>query len=310
MGGGESPRFFAHGRAGKIAALQHAPGAGGRRKKRPPVRGDYRLGNGGKHMGYRYETHLHTKEVSACGHTHARDYIKFYMERGYHGIIFTDHFFNGNCGVPRSLPWEERVDAFCRGYELAKEEGDRNGFAVFFGWEFNFEGDEYLTYGLDKAWLKENPQIMTDTREEYYKRVHEAGGLVVQAHPYRERGYLDAVRLNPYYVDAVEYVNIGNEPYMDELAFGYASAYGLPVTGGTDMHNIEAGQTPSGVETQERLTCIADYVRTVRSGKGFRPIRVLGRAEGAEKEIRLPVLKYERDGRFVRCENRSELTAR
>ena len=31
----------------------------------------------GRRMGYRYETHLHTKEVSACGHTPAKDYIKF-----------------------------------------------------------------------------------------------------------------------------------------------------------------------------------------------------------------------------------------
>lgn len=260
-------------------------------------------------MGYRYETHLHTKEVSACGYTHAKDYIKFYMDRGYDGIIFTDHFFNGNCGVAKNLPWEERVDAFCRGYELAREEGDRVGFSVFFGWEFNFDGDEYLTYGLDKAWLKAHPEIMTDTREAYYKKVHEAGGLIVQAHPYRERGYLDAIRLNPYYVDAAEYINIGNEPYMDELALDYAEAYGLPVTGGTDMHNIEWGQTPSGVETEERLTGIEDYVRIVRSGEGFRPILVPKREGKQGKETYLPVLKYERDGSFVRCENRSELTA-
>lgn len=258
-------------------------------------------------MAYRYETHLHTKEVSACGHTHAKDYIKFYMERGYDGIIFTDHFFNGNCGVPRELPWEERVDAFCRGYELAKEEGDRVGFPVFFGWEFNFEGDEYLTYGLDKAWLKENPQIMEDTREVYYGRVHEAGGLVVQAHPYRERGYLNAVRLNPYYVDAVEYINIGNEPYMDELVPEYAKVYGLPLTGGTDMHNIEWGQTPSGVETEQKLTCIEDFVKLILSGKGFSPIIVPGREDKQTRERKLTILKYERDGNFTLCKDGEEL---
>ncbi len=252
-------------------------------------------------MGYRYETHLHSKEVSACGQTRARDYIKFYMERGYDGIIFTDHFFNGNCGVPRELAWEERIDAFCRGYELAKEEGDKFGFAVFFGWEFNFEGDEYLTYGPDKAWLKAHPEIMGDTREGYYRRIHEAGGLVVQAHPYRERGYLNAVRLNPYYVDAVEYINIGNEPYMDELVPDYAGKYGLPLVGGTDMHNIERGQTPSGIETEQKLSCIGDYVRLVRSGKGFSPIFVPGRKNKAVGEEKLTVFRYGKDGKFVPC---------
>ncbi len=255
----------------------------------------------GRRMGYRYETHLHTKEVSACGHTPAKDYIKFYMDRGYDGIIFTDHFFNGNSAVPRNLPWEERIDAFCRGYELAKEEGDRAGFSVFFGWEFNFEGDEYLTYGLDKAWLKANPEIMQDTRQAYYKRVRDAGGLVVQAHPFRERGYLNAVRLNPYFVDAVEYINIGNEPYMDELVPQYADAYHLPMTGGTDMHNIEWGQTPSGIETEKKLSSIRDLVELVRSGTGFSPIFVKDRKQKPMGEDKLTILKYGRDGKFSLC---------
>lgn len=250
-------------------------------------------------MGYRYETHLHTKEVSACGHTPAKDYIKFYQDHGYDGIIFTDHFFNGNCGVSRKLPWEERIDAFCRGYELAKEEGDREGLLVLFGWEFNFQGDEYLTYGLDKAWLKAHPEIMEDTREDYYHRIHQAGGLVVQAHPYRERNYLNAVRLNPYFVDEVEYINIGNQPYMDDLVPEYAKKYGLPMTGGTDMHDIERGQTPSGIETEEKLTCIEDFVNLVRSGKGFSPIIVPGRVNKPGQDLEFDIMRYEKEGKFT-----------
>ena len=40
-------------------------------------------------------------------------------------------FFNGNCSIPDNLPWEERVNLFCRGYEEAKAEGDRQGLQVF-----------------------------------------------------------------------------------------------------------------------------------------------------------------------------------
>ncbi len=250
-------------------------------------------------MGYRYETHLHTCEVSACGRTHAADYIKFYMDKGYDGIIFTDHFFNGNCGVDRRLPWERKVDAFCRGYELAKEEGDRVGFPVFFGWEFNFHGDEYLTYGPDKKWLLAHPEIMRDSRQEYFRRIHEAGGAIVQAHPYRERDYLNAIRLNPYFVDAAETVNIGNEPYQDALAADYAKKYRLPVTGGTDMHNIEWGQTTSGVETEQPIRSIQDFADMLRSGKGFRPIEAGERAGREEKETYLPVLLYGKDGIWI-----------
>ena len=54
-----------------------------------------------------------------------------YKEEGYTGIIVTDHFFNGNTTVPRDLPWEERVELFCKGYENAKAKGDEIGLDVY-----------------------------------------------------------------------------------------------------------------------------------------------------------------------------------
>ena len=81
---------------------------------------------------YLYETHLHTTAASACARSSGAEYISFYKSLGYAGIIVTDHFFNGNCSIPDNLPWEERVNLFCRGYEEAKAEGDRQGLQVFF----------------------------------------------------------------------------------------------------------------------------------------------------------------------------------
>lgn len=82
-------------------------------------------------MLYLYETHLHTTAASACARSSGAEYISFYKSLGYAGIIVTDHFFNGNCSIPDNLPWEERVNLFCRGYEEAKAEGDRQGLQVF-----------------------------------------------------------------------------------------------------------------------------------------------------------------------------------
>ena len=64
-------------------------------------------------MSYLYEVHLHTTAASACAKSAGSEYISFYKNLGYDGIIVTDHFFNGNCCVPKNLPWEERVDIFC-----------------------------------------------------------------------------------------------------------------------------------------------------------------------------------------------------
>ena len=72
-------------------------------------------------MIYKYETHLHTTEASACAIFDGVKQVRKYKELGYTGIVVTDHFFNGYTCIPADLPWEERVDLFCKGYENAKE---------------------------------------------------------------------------------------------------------------------------------------------------------------------------------------------
>ena len=76
---------------------------------------------------YRYETHLHTVEGSACGFTPGAEYPAIYKERGYDGIFITDHFFHGNTRPSRELPWREYVDAYMKGYEESKKAGDPSG---------------------------------------------------------------------------------------------------------------------------------------------------------------------------------------
>ena len=74
-------------------------------------------------MPFLYETHMHTCQGSACGKSTGKEHARFYKERGFTGIIMTDHFFGGNTAVDRRLRWEERVDLFWRGFEEAKETG-------------------------------------------------------------------------------------------------------------------------------------------------------------------------------------------
>ena len=109
-------------------------------------------------MSFLYETHLHTCQGSACGTSTGKEHARYYKEIGYQGIIVTDHFFGGNTAVPRQLPWKERVEWFCSGYEDALAEGQKLGLDVFFGWEQNYDLDEYLIYGVDKQYLLDHPK--------------------------------------------------------------------------------------------------------------------------------------------------------
>ena len=56
---------------------------------------------------FRYETHLHTAEGSACASASGAEQARRYKAIGYDGIIVTDHFFNGNCAVTNFDSWED-----------------------------------------------------------------------------------------------------------------------------------------------------------------------------------------------------------
>ena len=43
---------------------------------------------------YKYETHLHTCQGSACGRLTGEEQADLYKGFGYTGIVVTDHFFN------------------------------------------------------------------------------------------------------------------------------------------------------------------------------------------------------------------------
>lgn len=223
-----------------------------------------------------YETHLHTREGSKCGRSTGREHARFYAEQGYQGIIVTDHFFGGNVAVDPSLPWEEQVRLFCYGYEEAKDEGKRLGLDVFFGWESTFEGDDYLVYGLDQAWLLAHPEVTSWNRAEQFAQVHAYGGCVVQAHPFRERDYLSRILLGDRFSDAIEAANAGNSPLSDACAWKYAQENHLMVTAGSDNHRSGPETKLMGIALSEKLNGIEDYIHLIRKRE---PIKLLVSSE-------------------------------
>lgn len=159
-----------------------------------------------------------------------------YQKAGYDGLVITDHFFNGNTAVPRELPWRERVSRFTEGYRKAAARGKEIGLQVFFGWEFSLMGTDFLTYGLDADWLNAHEDCDRMEINAYADLVHESGGWLVQAHPFREASYIDMIRLLPRKVDAVETVNACRTDFENRMADRYADAYGLAKCCGTDNH--------------------------------------------------------------------------
>lgn len=216
---------------------------------------------------YKYDTHLHTSSASDCAAASPEEMVDFYRARGYSGFVVTDHFMNGNSSVDRSLPWHEQIDWFCSGYEKAKAYGDKVGFSVFLGIEYNFQGTEFLLYGLDKPWLKAHPELMELSLCKALRLVRGAGAFVIHAHPFREAGYIEMVRLVPDLTDAVEIFNVGNlwrGGKANERARAYAASYGLPPVSGSDRHHAE-GDLDAGIILQAPAADISDIISAIRA---------------------------------------------
>lgn len=225
---------------------------------------------------YLYETHLHTKEVSACAGSSAADMVRACKKAGYTGIFVTDHNWYGNTAVNRRLPWNEFVECFSKGYENAKRVGDEIGLDVFFGWEAGYRGTEFLIYGLSKEWLLRTPEIKDATVEEQFALVKAAGGMVIHAHPFREEYYIPEVRLFPDFVDGVEGINAmhsnlrsvsHNEKIFDDRAVAYAGEYHFPMTAGSDIHSVSL--LGGGMAFKRRLKDSKDFVVAVLGGEDY-----------------------------------------
>ena len=213
---------------------------------------------------YKYETHTHTREGSACATATGQEMVRAHIEAGYSGMIITDHFFNGYTAVPKGLSWETRVELFCKGYEHALEEAHGTHFHVFFGWEYTYYGTDFLTYGLGKDFLLEHPDILSWSIEEYFDRVHENGGFISHAHPFREAPYIETIRLFPEYVDAIEVINASHEdPKFDEKALRFAEQHSLIMTAGSDSHHTD-GLFGGGMEFDDEIKSIKEFIEAVK----------------------------------------------
>lgn len=220
----------------------------------------------GRCFVYRYELHCHTKEISRCSRISAANLVRAYHELGYSGIVVTDHFFNGNTTVCRELDWKSKVDMFKKGYENALAEGEKLGMNVFFAWEYSYHGTDFLTYGLDDRWLYSNPDCHKWRLSDYFDRVHDGGGIIVQAHPYRSAAYIELIRLNPWKSDGVEVLNATLPEDENKMADIYAGNYGLFKTVGSDNHD-GIREYLAAVETEENPKNIKELIDMVQNGK-------------------------------------------
>ena len=216
---------------------------------------------------YRYETHLHTSPVSKCAKASVRESLEYYKSEGYDGVFLTNHFIGNDVLSAEGANYEELINFFFSDYDEALSVGNEIGIKVFPGAEHSFGGNHFLVLGLTKDWYLSHPDFFRMNFKEMLNLMRADGAFVSHAHPFDERRFIDHIKLLPRSVDAIEVLNAGKSDFMNSMANVYADAYGLLKTAGSDNHTGGNRRRFAGIECDEPITDVSDFINKARAGK-------------------------------------------
>ena len=216
---------------------------------------------------YLYETHLHTATASGCAKWSAVEAVSYYKDAGYAGIFITNHFLDDDIPEIRALPYAEQIQLYFADFEDGQRAGREVGLSVFSGVELSYKKTDFLIYGLTKEWYLAHPEIDGMPIKDFLALARQEGALVIHAHPFREAGSIDHIRLYPRSVHGVEVYNANRSEFENEMAQKYAENYGLLPFAGSDIHGKEPHGNRGGMRCESPIVDEQDFVQKVLAGE-------------------------------------------
>ena len=128
-----------------------------------------------------------------------------------------------------------------------------------------FHGKELIRPTL--AQMFRNPQIMDMKKTDELAYLLDNGALIIQAHPYREAGYIDHIRLFPRSVQGVEVINATMPDEANNMAKLYAEQYGLLEFAGSDNHSASNRTRLAGVCSEAPIGDVDEFIARFRAGE-------------------------------------------
>jgi len=199
------------------------------------------------------DLHVHTRHYSGCSSIEPEDLIEQALKVGLDGFVLTEH----------GILW-----ASARLVPL-QEEGARNGLVILAGQEITCMDRgrrlDFLVFGLNRSLgSASSPQDLIDL-------VHYEGGVIVAAHPYKPSrlgvGY-HGVGDNLYDLDldGVELQHPDHNEEAKRKVQAAAKKLGLPMTGGSDAHDIfQLGACATFF--QNRVSTIEELGAEIKAGR-------------------------------------------
>lgn len=213
---------------------------------------------------FKTELHCHSKSISECARVSDEEIIEKYTEAGYTTLVLANHFNHGTQRFHKCEgDYQAFVTAYLNGYEQLKEAA-KGKLNVLLAMELRFKenANDYLVFGIDERFLRENEDIFDLNPEKFSKITREKGLLFIQAHPFRNT--MQVVR--PDFLDGVEVYN-GHKGHdsRNEIANMWADKFGLIKTSGTDFHYNHAPAN-AGIKTEYEIKDMATLIKTLKEG--------------------------------------------
>lgn len=213
---------------------------------------------------FSYDLHVHTSQVSPCARVKAEQAVQFYHQKGYAGLLITDHFYTAYLDSLGERPWRDKMDAYLSGYRAARAASTAHGMDILLGMEIRFQecANDYLVLGLQEDMLYETPDFLTPTLAQFLPIKERYGLRLYQAHPFRAGLCPRSAPL----IDGVEVYN-GNPRHnsRNDLAAAYATRQDLPGISGSDFHQ-PGDEARGGILLTRRVRSSRELLRVLTEG--------------------------------------------
>lgn len=219
--------------------------------------------------------HLHTAGNSKCALEMPADIAKLYHQKGYGGIVCTNHFNRHDLDVYMGGKYkliDDKIQDYLKGYYELKKECEKYGIDVFLGLEASPDFctyykllppyGEFLIYGITPELLRESGvDILNMDQKELFDWCNQHGLIMIQAHPYR----MICTILDERYMHGMEVANLHpGQNSRNDKAEKFASERDFIKTGGSDFHF--AGGEGGGIILDRAPVDEKDLVQLLKSG--------------------------------------------
>lgn len=188
---------------------------------------------------FKTELHVHTRPISRCAKVPAEDTARHFEEMGYNTIVITNHMSPALFG--EKLPcdpndWKAVAQYFLSDYYIAKQTAKNMNVLVGMELRIRENNNDYLVYGIDEQFIYDMGNPLDIKLKNLVPMIHEAGGIILQAHPFRDKMTIT----NPALLDGIEVINFtASHNSRNDIATLWAKKHDMLGICGQDYHNTD-----------------------------------------------------------------------